>query len=1400
MAAAADADPPVLCFCRTKDDSWRVARLLERRPSVSGPSGKGLVVVQVQPHEDDPTPPTSHTLPEDCIESITNPEALLSPIDDLFTLPSLEPCAILNQTRIRYWKGKYFTGIGPILVTVNPYTTHTPLYGEANRLRYLQGAAEEPHLWLVAGRVYQRVQQEGNQCVLVSGESGSGKTFSIRVITNFLAEISTQHAPPGEQAEASRVANMQPKVGTLLEALGNAKTRRNRDSSRFAKFAKLKFNAAGYLCGCETECHLLEVSRILQHAAGERTFHVFYQLYATQRDHYRLDRCRSWLFQGCTEQAWERDEEGREWAVRQAAEVAQSFAALHFTAEEVSDVYDAVAGVAHLLVTPFVAVDGSGDSGATLPAEGRRWLEYVAELWKVDADQLQAKLVTHVRKVGDDNIESPLTTREANNKREALCKKVYNHVFDWLCGRLNERCGSTETKWIGMLDIFGFEAFPENSFEQFCINYANEKLQNYYCHTTSQLLNKYISEGVTPPPGLKDIVDNSDAIQLMEKIIGQLDDMCSNPKAHPTDNDFLQAVYQLAASRPPASSAAAAPPLLSRPGAKQAQDRFSFHHYADTESVTYVARDFLTKNAAKVPQDVLAVLALSGSPVLRGIHQPAPGHSATPTSTPPPQRATTPPPQRPASPLDFPPGPGFRREPRPEAQKPLAGKFRKDMTRLLNYMSDEAGLANLHWVRCIKPTHKEAPRHFEGNLVMKQLECVIPLLEVARVSQAVWVDHATFVRQFQLLLPKAKRTGNTADGIRALFDLLQRCPRRRGEAACFALGADLQIGRTQVCLNKDAYQRLQTDRRRRLMLYLLFAAGVVMGRARRLVRVTRGAALLEQAEEDEGRARHDLGQLERATLAALLAAQQTDREEVEEKVRRRLRKEEEADQQRRLQQRIEEDKQAAVQEVARRLQQEKEELQRQLEARHRAEAEAEAARRQQQLAEAEGRWAEKAAVAQREHDEATEALRQQLHQLQQGLQSQRTELEDRLRDKEAELQRERATTQRLAGEEADRLKAEVAGREAQLRQRDEQLAALRQAQAEEAEDARRALDATQQQLRQQDEQRRAADGQLQQLAAEVRRLQRQLEDEAAAHARELQASAAKAEREQATTERQLRQQLEDLRLQEEQRRRDEVGRAEGRAAQEREAVRAELEAEGRRAREQCAQQLEQLRGQLAAAARQAEQDVQEERRKATAAEQQWRGRAEDAERHARLELERALAEAEQQHTEERARQRLGWEAEAQQRSEEAVEEALQTARQDFQRRLEAEMLKAQRLVEEERQAVRREAEAQAALRTQTEAGHWASEKEELLWRFAQERDQLQWQYRQQVDQERRSHERERDALAAQMEQLEARLTLEREAALEQQRRAAEAQREAVARRLAEQAAQDGERGRLAWER
>eukprot|EP00906_Rhabdomonas_costata_P010596 RCo014886 len=361
-------------FCELERDSWRLCRVVEVKKGAPPPAGaKGssggeagkpqLMVTALPVSEKDKDKASGAEVPVSQLKVLSPAEvtAVGKLYDDLFKMQSLDEWTILHQIRLRYWAGKFFTAIGPILVSVNPYADDIALYSPETKQSYLAGQNTQPHLWEMARRVFLRLKRDAqNQCILVSGESGAGKTYGIRVVTDFLAEFSTHVAPSEEAAEARRVARMQPKVGLILEAFGNAKTRRNKDSSRFAKFAKLQFNEKGYLCGCLTECHLLEASRVVLHEANERTFHVFYMVFASSEEQYKLTRCEPWLFQGIPRAKWEASEDGRASALKQHQAVTEAFAALRVDPEVLPALYNAVAGLMHLLCVRFT----SGEAAA----------------------------------------------------------------------------------------------------------------------------------------------------------------------------------------------------------------------------------------------------------------------------------------------------------------------------------------------------------------------------------------------------------------------------------------------------------------------------------------------------------------------------------------------------------------------------------------------------------------------------------------------------------------------------------------------------------------------------------------------------------------------------------------------------------------------------------------------------------------------------------------------------------------------------------------------------------------------------------------------------------------------------------------------------------------------------
>uniref|UniRef100_A0A8C2GVD5 Unconventional myosin-VI n=1 Tax=Cyprinus carpio TaxID=7962 RepID=A0A8C2GVD5_CYPCA len=466
-------------------------------------------------------------------------------VEDNCSLMYLNEGTLLNNIRVRYSKDLIYTSVANILIAVNPYFDIPKLYSPETIKSY-QGRSLgtlPPHVYAIADKAYRDMRVLNmSQSIIVSGESGAGKTENTKFVLRYLT---TSYGTCQDIDE--RIVEANP----LLEAFGNAKTVRNNNSSRFGKFVEIHFNEKNAVVGGFVSHYLLEKSRICMQSAEERNYHIFYRLCAgasedirnmlhlNSPDNFRVSFLCIVVDSGtvCLD--------GPLYFNRMV--VAMKKIGLDDT--EKLNLFRVVSGVLHLGNIDFEET-GSTSGGCILKNQTSQTLEYCAELLGLDQDDLRVSLTTRVMLTTAGGakgtvIKVPLKVEQANNARDALAKAVYSRLFDHVVKRVNQ-CFPFETSsnFIGVLDIAGFEYFEHNSFEQFCINYCNEKLQQFF---NERILKEeqelYQKEGL----GVNEVhyVDNQDCIDLVEaKLVGILDILDEeNRLPQPSDQHFAETVH-----------------------------------------------------------------------------------------------------------------------------------------------------------------------------------------------------------------------------------------------------------------------------------------------------------------------------------------------------------------------------------------------------------------------------------------------------------------------------------------------------------------------------------------------------------------------------------------------------------------------------------------------------------------------------------------------------------------------------------------------------------------------------------------------------------------------------------------------------------------------------------------
>ncbi|XP_029021997.1 unconventional myosin-Ig [Betta splendens] len=520
----------------------------------------------------------------------------------------------MENLKLRFEKGRIYTYIGEVVVSVNPYR-QMEIYGkdaiEAYRGRELY--ENPPHLYAVSDAAYKAMKRRAKDtCIVISGESGAGKTEASKYIMQYIAAITN----PSQRAEVESVKNVLLKSNCVLEAFGNAKTTRNDNSSRFGKYMDINFNFNGDPTGGHINNYLLEKSRVVQQQPGERNFHSFYQLLRGGSDEmlkafnlHSDPAAYAFTREGAAAATSNNDRTSLK-AVMSALEV------IGFSVEEIRSVYQILASILHLGNLQFESDNES------VQIRGADALAHVAELTATDPDGVSSSLLFRtVATGGGEVIQKGHTQHEACFGRDAFAKALYERLFGWIVGRINcvievkdyDPVLHGKNTVIGVLDIYGFEIFDNNSFEQFCINYCNEKLQQLFIELIlQQEQSEYQREGIAWQH--INYFNNQIIVDLVEQphkgIISILDEACLTV-GNVTDTLCLDSMDTKLAQHPHYTSRKLSPSDKSM----DFQKHFRIRHYAG--DVTYSVEGLLDKNKDPLFQDFKRLMYNSANPVLK---------------------------------------------------------------------------------------------------------------------------------------------------------------------------------------------------------------------------------------------------------------------------------------------------------------------------------------------------------------------------------------------------------------------------------------------------------------------------------------------------------------------------------------------------------------------------------------------------------------------------------------------------------------------------------------------------------------------------------------------------------------------------------------------------------------
>ncbi|XP_039812355.1 myosin-11-like isoform X7 [Panicum virgatum] len=628
-------------------------------------------------------------------------------VDDMTRLSYLHEPGVLDNLAVRYAKNIIYTYTGSILIAINPFQ-RLPNLVDARTMEKYKGANLgdlDPHVFAIADVSYRQMINEGkSNSILVSGESGAGKTETTKLLMRYLAFLGGRSGT-GERTVEQQVLESNP----VLEAFGNAKTVRNNNSSRFGKFVEIQFDKSGKISGAAIRTYLLERSRVCQINSPERNYHCFYFLCAAPSEDlkkYKLGDPSSFHYLNqstCIKVDGINDAE-EYLSTRNAMDT------VGITEQEQEAIFRVVAAVLHLGNINF-AKGREVDSSVIKDEKSRFHLNTAGELLMCDCGKLENALINREINTPEGVITTTVGPSSATISRDGLAKQIYSRLFDWLVNRINASIGQDpdSNKLIGVLDIYGFESFKTNSFEQLCINFTNEKLQQHFNQNVFKMeQEEYTREQINW--SYIEFVDNQDVLDLIEKkpggIIALLDEACMFPKS--THETLSQKLYEKFKNHKRFTK-----PKLSRTA-------FTIQHYAG--DVTYQSDQFLDKNKDYVVAEHQELLNASKCPFVSGLFPPATEENTK------------------------------------SSKSSIATRFKMQLHELMETLSS----TEPHYIRCIKPNSVLKPAIFENTNVLQQLRCS-GVLEAIRISCAGYPTRKLFhdfLHRFRVLAPEILKEKN----------------------------------------------------------------------------------------------------------------------------------------------------------------------------------------------------------------------------------------------------------------------------------------------------------------------------------------------------------------------------------------------------------------------------------------------------------------------------------------------------------------------------------------------------------------------------------------------------------------------------------------------------------------
>ncbi|XP_061658714.1 unconventional myosin-XIX isoform X2 [Syngnathoides biaculeatus] len=664
------------------------------------------------------------SLEEEILAFLIDDEAQLHKYDDLTKVNPVTPTTVLRCLQARYSVKVFYTHAGCTLVALNPFQPVPDLYTldvmkEYHHTQQLKDP--KPHIFIVAEEAYRNVQGQRvpvDQSLVVSGESGAGKTWTSRCLMKYYATVAASSSVVESQDTVERIERRVLDSNPIMEAFGNACTLRNNNSSRFGKYIQLQLDRCQLLVGASVQTYLLEKTRVAHQPANERNFHIFYQMIKAatkeQRKEWNMPQGHTFVWLPNVENTIEED---------CFQETVDAMVHLRINTERQRQIFRILAGILHLGNVKF-SISADESQPCHTKDQSKDTLQKAAELLQIPAEELQTCLSVRTLKAGRQSVLKPCSQEECCMRRDCLAKVIYAELFEWLVTFINSSICADKSTWcnfIGVLDVYGFECFQSNSLEQLCINYANEKLQQHFVtHYLRAQQEEYVSEGLQW--SFVKYQDNQSCLDLLE----------GSPFS----------VFSLLNEESRLNRASDAKALRSRLEKELGDNgniswnklskvpHFSVAHYAG--KVHYKIQGMVEKNKDPVAPEIISLLQMSDNPLLQQIYTEKETENLSSKGL---------------------------------SKVTVVSKFKNSLESLMSILHTTTP----QYTRCIKPNSDCKPFIFKKEEVLMQLEAcgIVETIHISAAGFPIRIPFKAFIQRYGSIVKNSSFVSGAPDLVKA---------------------------------------------------------------------------------------------------------------------------------------------------------------------------------------------------------------------------------------------------------------------------------------------------------------------------------------------------------------------------------------------------------------------------------------------------------------------------------------------------------------------------------------------------------------------------------------------------------------------------------------------------------